>query len=67
MGEYAEDHFRREVKSKFGFDPGPNEKQPRKTQPEKVHCPKCQKRVKAVGLQDHMRTVHHSRESHEQR
>lgn len=28
------------------------------SQPEKVSCPKCQKRVKAAGLTDHMRARH---------
>lgn len=60
MGEYADDYFRNEVKSKFGFDPGPNDKPSLKhTHGGKVACPKCSKRVKVTGLKDHMRTVHH--------
>lgn len=45
MGEYADDYFRREVKSKFGFDPGSNDKPAVKHGSNKTICPKCQKRV----------------------
>jgi hypothetical protein len=65
MGEYADDYFRREVEAKFGFDPGPNDKPTHKAKPGKVHCPTCQKRVKAVGLKDHMRDAHQTKENHE--
>lgn len=34
---------------KTSADPLPNEK---------IACPKCKKRVKAVGLKDHMRDAH---------
>jgi hypothetical protein len=57
MGEYADDYFRREVMGKFGFDPGPNDKGAKLTT-KKVHCPKCGRRVKEIGLKDHLRTVH---------
>lgn len=57
MGEYADDYFRREVMGKFGFDPGPNDKSAKLTT-KKVPCPKCGRRVKEVGLSNHMRDAH---------
>jgi hypothetical protein len=65
MGEYADDMYRREVQSKFGFDPGsmyvtcsrevgiaP------KLAPKRVACEACGKLVKFGGLNDHTRDVH---------
>lgn len=56
MGEYAEEYFRREVKEKYGFDPGSIEDVPKKTKPK---CPKCGKvfSVKHAVL-DHLRDYH---------
>lgn len=59
MGEYADDYFRREMKSKYGFDPGGTED----LRVAKKQCPKCGKRVKETGLADHMRDTHHDKES----
>jgi hypothetical protein len=56
MGEYADDYFRKEVKDRFGFDPGSMYSESKATQ--KVQCKVCSKRVKATGLKDHMRDAH---------
>jgi hypothetical protein len=59
MGEYAELYFRDEIMRKHGFDLGEGcLDSTKKPKPEKVQCPKCGKRVKPVGLSDHMRDVH---------
>lgn len=54
MGEHADDYFRYEVRSKFGFDPGDDYTDKIK----KVQCKICQRRVKEAGLDAHMRDVH---------
>lgn len=60
MGEYADDYFRQEVKSKFGFDPGSmyGEDQPTKSQ--RAHkCPKCNKAFRTqFAAKDHLRDKH---------
>ena len=58
MGEYADDYFRKEVRDKFGFDPGSMYGESKKNKPQKVQCKVCGKRVKQAGLQDHMRDIH---------
>lgn len=59
MGDYADDHFRHEIRSKYGFDPGDT----KDLHVAKKQCPKCGKRVKETGLADHMLDVHHVKES----
>jgi len=58
MGEYADDYFRKEVKSMFGVDPGSMYSAKKKQKIEKVPCKTCGKRVKPTGIQDHMRDAH---------
>lgn len=58
MGEYAEDYFRREVQSKYGFDPGTEKEGKKQKVASKVQCKTCGKHVKAAGLTDHMRDAH---------
>ena len=57
MGEYADDYFRKEVQDRFGFDPGSMYGES-KAGPQKVQCKVCGKRVKQVGMKDHMRDAH---------
>ena len=58
MGEYADDYFRRVTGQKFGFDPGSMDSDKRRPEVKKVACKICQRRVKEVGLADHMRDAH---------
>jgi hypothetical protein len=58
MGEYADDYYRKEVKEKFGFDPGSMyaENKPKKTKNHKTPCKLCGKFV--AGMDDHLRDAH---------
>lgn len=58
MGDYADDYFRKEVKDRFGFDPGSMYGESKSKKPQKVPCKLCGKRVKPAGLEDHMRDAH---------
>jgi len=55
MGEYADDQFRREVRSRFGFDPGSMYLD----EPRRIACKKCSKWLRSEqALKDHERDKH---------
>jgi hypothetical protein len=61
MGEYADEQFRREVKEKFGFDPGSMypDKHEGPSPLRLSHCPECHKGFKTkFAVKDHLRDKH---------
>lgn len=61
MGEYADLQIREDIKRMHGFDPGDmSEDTPRKKQPksENSKCPLCNKKVRKIGLSQHMKDKH---------